>query len=345
MSAYGQTSEKYNSDYANFYRAEDLFTKEQYSAARKEFRVFMDEFDNATEPLYINANYYEAISALELYNNDAVPLLERFNENYPESIYKKDIYFRLGKFYYQKKKYKDVVAWLNKLSEQDLEPEDREEFYFKLGYANFKLENYDEARSAFHEVKNGESQYAAPALYYFSHIEYEKKNYQAALVGFLKLQEDEKFGKVVPYYIAQIYYLQGQYEEVTKYASKLSGNGNITNERDMNRLVGDAFYRTEKYDEAIPFLEKYNSQASPSRADNYRLGYAYYKSGIWARAISTLDRVKRVEDSLGQAAYYHIAECLLKLSNKVSLKRPRLLRQMPWFKKTLCLTMPFYRIS
>lgn len=320
MSAFGQTSEKYNSDYADFFRAEDLFLKEQYSAARKEFRSFIDTYNNQTDPLYVKANYYEAVSALELYNNDAIPLLEKFNENYPESIYKKDIYYRLGKFYYQKKKYKDVLAWFNKLSAQDLEPEDRDEFYFKLGYANFKLDDYDAARSAFHEVKDGDSQYAAPALYYYSHIEYDNKNYQAALVGFLKLENDEKFGKIVPYYIAQIYYLQGQYEEVTKYASKLHEKGGIANERDLNHLVGDAFYRTEKYDEAIPYLLKYNELSNVTREDNYRLGYAYYKTGAWAKAINTLDRVKRVEDSLGQAAYYHIAECLLKLNNKVSAR-------------------------
>lgn len=69
--AYAQTSEKYNSEYANFYRAEELFEKEQYGAARKEFRIFMDGFPEVNDPMYIKASYYEAISALNLYNNDA----------------------------------------------------------------------------------------------------------------------------------------------------------------------------------------------------------------------------------------------------------------------------------
>jgi hypothetical protein len=30
-----QTSEKYNSEYENFYRAEELFEKEQFGAARR----------------------------------------------------------------------------------------------------------------------------------------------------------------------------------------------------------------------------------------------------------------------------------------------------------------------
>ena len=39
---FGQRTEKYNSKYANFYRAEELFQKDQFGAARKEFRDFVN---------------------------------------------------------------------------------------------------------------------------------------------------------------------------------------------------------------------------------------------------------------------------------------------------------------
>ena len=110
---FSQTSEKYNSDYENYYRAEQLFEKEQYGAARYEFRAFMDVFNKPNDPMYVKAAYYEAVSALELYNNDAVPLLMTFNVNYPESIYKKGIQFKLGKFYYHKKKYDLQYKWFH----------------------------------------------------------------------------------------------------------------------------------------------------------------------------------------------------------------------------------------
>jgi len=317
---FSQTSEKYNSEYANFYRGEDLFRKEQYAAARKEFRAFIDGFDHPNDPMYVKARYYEAISALDLYNNDAIKLLEDFNKNYPESIYKKDIFFRLGKFYYYKRKYDDALVWFNQLSVHDVEEEDRDEFYFKLGYANFKEKNFEASRSAFHEIKDGQSQYAAPALYYYSHIAYQNEKYQLALDGFLKLQEDPKFGKVVPYYIAQIYYLQGKYAKVTEYASQISNNGSIVNEKDMNHLIGDAYYRTGKYTEAVPYLEKYNKATETSREEDYRLGYAYFKSGAFPKAVRLFDRVKKVEDSLGQVAYYHIGESMLQSKKLVAAR-------------------------
>lgn len=320
FSGFSQSSEKYNSDYENYYRAEDLFLKEQYAAARKEFRIFMDGYTDRDDPFYIKAAYYEGVAALELYNNDAVDLLMGFLKSYPESIYRKAIYFKLGKHFYYKKKYDDALVWFNKLSIHDIEKEDTDEFYFKLGYANFQEDNYEEARSAFYEIKDGTSQYANPALYYYSYIAYQNNSYQTALEGFLKLQEDENFGKIAPYYIAQIYYLQGKYEEVTEFAPKINTKDGKANQKDLDLIIGDAYYRTGQYKEAVPYLERYNRAVNPTREESYRLGYAYYKSGMPEKAIRSFDRSKKEEDSLGQASFYHIAECLLQLDNKVSAR-------------------------
>ncbi len=317
---YGQTSDKYSGEYAEYYRGEELFEKEQYGAARRTFRTFLDGFDAKNDPFYVKASYYEAISALELYNNDAITLLETFNKNYPESIYKKDIYFRLGKFHFYKKKYEDALVWFNKLSSNDIEEEDREEFFFKLGYSYFKEEQLNNARDAFYEAKDGTTQYAKPSLYYYSHIAYQYRQYETALEGFLKLEDDEKFGKVVVYYIAQIYYLEGKYDKVTQYASRLTNNDNVVNEQDMNHLIGDAYYRIGEYSKAVPYLEDYDRATKTTRDEDYTLGYAYYKSGNCDKAIRMFDRVTKVPDSLGQIAYYHIAECMLKADEKVSAR-------------------------
>lgn len=318
--AVGQTSEKYNSEYAEFYKAEDLYEKEQYGSAKKEFREFIDELGELNNPMQIEARYYEAMSALMLYNNDALKLLQDFITDYPETIYKNQIYFELGRFYYRKKKYDDALVWFNKLTIQDIEKEDRDEFYFKIGYSYFKEDRLTEARNTFHEIKDGDSQYASPALYYYSHIAYQNKEYQLALDGFLKLQDDPNFGKVVPYYIAQIYHLQGNYEAVTEFAPKVTDKGGVVNKKDINHLIGDAYYRVGKYDEAIPYLQDYFNSAQTTRDEDYQLGFSYYKSGQCEKAIRMLDRVKKVKDSLGQVAYYHIGECLLKLGNKVSAR-------------------------
>ncbi|MBI1836092.1 MAG: tetratricopeptide repeat protein [Flavobacteriia bacterium] len=310
---FSQSTEKYNTDYASFYRAEELYNKEQYGAARNEFRAFINQFDKKNDPLYIQAMYYEGLSALELYHNDAVDLLINFNKNYPESIYHNAIFFRLGKYYYQKKDYSETLVWLNQLKVTDVEESDRSEFYFKIGYSNFQIHKFVEARNAFFEIKGDSSQYSNPALYYYSHIAYQDKSYQTALEGFLKLQNDTRFSRVVPYYIMQIYHTQKKYKEVTEYAPNVLDTSNIVNINDINHILGDAYYKTGFYDEAVLFLEKYNKESKTTRDDDYELAYAYFQSENYVEAIKYFDKVTEQRDSLSQVAYYQIGESYLKL--------------------------------
>ncbi len=130
----------------------------------------------------------------------------------------------------------------------------------------------------FAEVQNGTGPYAVPANYYASHINYERGNYETALTGFRKLQTDENFGKVVPIYIAEILFLQGKYDELNDYVEPLlNEEGGVKRSTEINRLAGEANYRTGKYAEALPYLEKSAQRVGVEREDRYILGYTYYQ--------------------------------------------------------------------
>jgi TolA-binding protein len=315
-----QTTLKYNSEYSTFFRAEELFEKEQYAASRLEFRNFINGIQKKNDPYYIKALYYEGIAALELFNNDAVGLLVDFNRNYPESNYRHEIYFRLGKHFYRNKDFKEALVWFNQLSPTDVDPENRSEFLFKYGYAHFQEKNMEKAKSAFYEVKNDSSQYADPAMYYFSHICYQDGKYQQALEGFLALKTSATFGKAVPYYIVQIYYLQENYSEVTAYAPQVLDSANSYNLNDVNHIIGDSYYKLSQFSSAVPYLESYNKNSKTLRTDDYQLGFAYMKNEQYNKAIGMFDRVTKKKDSLAQIAYYHIAICYVNLDNKVSAR-------------------------
>lgn len=311
--AYAQPTEKYNSKYSDFYKAEDLFEKEQFGSARLMFRNFIDKNNNSNDPMYVKALYYEGCSALELYHNDAIKLLENFNRNYPENIYKNQIYFKIGKYYYQKKKFKESTEWLSQINKLDLDTSERSEYHFKLAHSLLNEGELERAKLEFSDIKDGSSPYAGPAQYYFSHISYQQKHYAIALEGFEKLEDDVRFSKIVPYYITQIYYLLGDYKKVTELAGKLNDDeSKPANVSDMNQLIGDAYYRTGQYDEAVIFLEKYNKTHQTSREEEYQLGYAYFKVGNYNSAIKQYDKVVKVQDSLSQVTYYNIAECYLR---------------------------------
>jgi tetratricopeptide (TPR) repeat protein len=316
-----QMTAKYTNEFVVFQRAQDLFEKEQYGAARQEFRAYIDNCSQKNDPTYIKALYYEAMSALELQQNDAVPMMEDFIRNYPENIFQSTIYCKLGLYYYNKKDFKTTVFWFSKLEKKDIPSNLRDEFYFKLGYAHFQLKKFTDARNAFYEVKGSKSQYGSPSLYYYSHISYQDKSFQTALDGFLKLKSENKYANIVPYYICQIYYQQGKYEEVTQFASTLTDSVSKANQRQVNQIIGDSYYKIGKYDEAAVYLENYTKSQKTSRSEDYQLGYSYFKSGNYDKAIKLFDKVAQTKDDMGQMALYHIGEVYMKKGDNAAARK------------------------
>lgn len=306
---YAQETEKYASHYADFFRAEELFEKSQFSAARKEFRNFIENNKNENDPLFVKALYYEGISALELYNNDAIPLLESFNKRFPENIYRNQIGYRIGKYFFQKEEFEDAQKWFDKVKVKELDSNQRDEFYFKLGYSSYQNGDKETAFTNFRESKDGKSQYASPSLYFYSHLSYLKNSLQVALEGFLKLRQDSTFCGVVPYYIVQIYHKQARYQEVVDFSPTVLKCNFLDNESDIQHIIGNSYYKLADYKKAIEFLEQYQTKQKPTRDDAYELGYSYYQTKNYDKAIRSFDKVTRVDDSLGQIALYHIAEC------------------------------------
>lgn len=313
-----QTSEKYQSPLATFYKAEDLFAKQQYSAARFEFREFINTYKGSkNDPFYIKALYYEGLSALELFNNDAIDLLEKFDREYPENIYRYEVALQIGRYYYQKKDYKRAIVYFDKLSRSTVDSENREEFYFKKGYAHFHEEQYPEAKLAFFEVKDSTGQYGIPSLYYYSHICYIDSTYQTALEGFETLMSDDRFNKVVPYYITQIYYIQARYQDVVNFAPGKVDSLKPAEQVEISHIIGDSYFRLGKYDESLPYLEYYNAKANTSRDDDYALALAYSRTSNCTKAVKYFDRVARLKDVLGQIALYKAGECYTNLNELV----------------------------
>jgi tetratricopeptide (TPR) repeat protein len=308
---FSQKTDKYSSVYSQYFRAEELFQKAQYSAAREEFRGFISSVKSESDPLVIKSYYYEGLSALELYNSDAILLLEAFNKNYPDNIYKHIIGFRLGKYFFQKNDFEKAQEWFNKVPIKELDQSLNAEYYFKFGYSALQNGDNSVALISFREAKEGKSKYAAPSLYFFSHLNYLSSSLQVALEGFEKLLSDSTFCGVVPYYIAQIYHKQGRFEDVINFSPTLTSCTFIDNESDISHLIGNAHYRLKNYKLAIPFLENFNKKNRPSRDDLYELGFCYYKTEDYEKAVCQFDKCTLINDSIAQIAFYQIGESYL----------------------------------
>lgn len=315
---YSQKSVVYVHADAEFKTGIELFQKEKYGAAQKSFVKVMKSNRDPQSLVRIDAEYYNAICAIELFNKDGELFLKQFVKDHPESPKVKSAYFYLGKHNFRKSKYKDALEWFEKVDVYDLTSEELSEFYFKRGYSYFVAEKYDLSKKDLYEIKDIDNKYAAPAKYYFAHIAYSDKNYETALKDFLKLQKDATFGSVVPFYIAQLYYLQKRYEEVIAYAPAILDTINSKRAPGIARVLGESYYHTMQYKEAIPHFKTYEKAAGHlSREDNYQMGYAYYKTKNYEKALDYfIDVTNITDDSLAQNAFYHIGDCYLQQGYK-----------------------------
>ncbi len=307
-SLFGQKTEKYTTDYATYYRAEELFEKAQYTAARNEFRAFINLKNNDTDPMVRLAYYYEGLSALEVYNEDAIDLLEKFVAKYPGDAQQYYISFKIGNYFFQKEDFENAVLWFQKAPLSNIEESQKEEFLFKSAYSSLQIGDKLNALNGFRDVKDGKTQYAGPSMYFFSHLSYLSGALQVALEGFEKLKNDASFSSVVPYYIVQIYHKQKRFQEVIDYAPSVLDSANLSNVNDVYHLLGDAHYQLKNYKEAAENLEHYYLKAKTTREDDYQIGYSYYRIANYDKAIRYLDRVARIDDSLGQTAMYQIGD-------------------------------------
>jgi tetratricopeptide (TPR) repeat protein len=293
----------------------DLFDKRQYASAQKFFNDFASQTRSSV--LKGDATYYAAACGIELFNKDSEWLMREFIMNYPASTKINSAHNYLGKSNFRKKKYKETLEYLEKVDIYRLDKDELAEYYFKRGYSYLQKGEDAKAKADFSEIKDVENRYAFPANYYFSHLEYKDKNYEIALHGFQRLVGNETFGSVVPFYITQIYFIQGKFEKVVQEAPKLlKDSSHVQKETEINRMIGESYFNLKDYPKALPYLKKSSLDAQ----GNYVLGYCCYKMNDFANAAAYFEKATVTKDSIAQSAWYHLADCYIKQSEKAKAK-------------------------
>lgn len=297
----------------------ELFDKKQYASAQKSFIEFMA----VKRPGIIKSDalFYSAACAMELFNKDGEWQMKQYIEKYPAGNRVNDAYFYLGKSNYRKKKYPETIDFLAKVDIYKLDSEQKAEYYFKRGYSHLQKGDEEKAKNDFFEIKDTDNKYAFPATYYYSHIAYKEKKYEIALQGFNRLAGNESYGSVVPYYITQIYFIQGNYDKVVKEAPKLlNDSANIQKESEINRMIGESYFNLKDYAKALIYLKKTELGSGLNIHGNYILGYCCYMTNDDTKAVINFQKAVVDKDSIAQSAWYHMADSYIKLFEKLKAK-------------------------
>jgi TolA-binding protein len=156
------------------------------------------------------------------------------------------------------------------------------------------------------------------ANYYYGFIAFRDKNYADALKSFELVQSRGKYGNLVPFYITQIYYFQGQKDKAIAAAEKALQSGEKQYyDLELSQLLGHAYFERKEYAKAAPLLEHYvNGSKQVRREDVYELSFCYYQASNYNKAITGFKQLSSGSDTLSQNAMYLLGDAYLKTGNK-----------------------------
>ncbi|QQS28465.1 MAG: tetratricopeptide repeat protein [Sphingobacteriales bacterium] len=336
----------YRNAYTEFAGAKTNFIEGNYSLAQKRFDAFIRsfQFSNQNEVVLMRseAQFYHALAARKLNNANAELLLVKFVDENNSSPLTSLAYFELGQLYFDQELYRDAIACYNKVGANVLTTEQQAEMNFQLAYSLFTSKQFKDAHRLFSQIINTKNQYYYDANYYYGVISYFDNDYPSALTAFQRIEQNSKYDKALPYYIALIYYHQKQYDNLVAYASPKAKTSGIKYQNELNQLLGQTLFNQQKFAEALPYLEFYIEKSSKVRKEDlFQLGFTQYQLKRYEDAIKNFTQLNNLTDSIGQNAMYHLADCYLKTDEKAKarnafeaasrLKADTVIREMSYF--------------
>lgn len=298
-----------------------LFDERNYPSAREEFekiaRQPKSNVYHGNGVLMQNVDYYIAVCAVEASDKDAEKLLLDYQKKYHETDKRRILYFYHGKYYYANKKYQEAIDVFTKVNIKDLDNEQIYEYKFQLGYSYFTKKKFTEAKPMFFAVKEIKDKYYYPANYYYAFICFYTKDYDEALKSFTQIEDSKIYSSVIPYYIAQIYFIKKDYPKLVSYINKNLEKVEVQYKEEMKFLLGQVYFQQDEYAKALPLLESYIVKTPKVPKENiYQLAYCQYKTGAYDKAITNLLQLNLLDEKLGQNATYVLGDCYLKTKQK-----------------------------
>lgn len=308
-----QESAYYEPPQKTYREALNLFDQANYGASRQLFEKFQTEKPDKSNTFHENANYYIAVCAVQVNSPDAASLVQQFAAEYPESAWMPSINFELGKLYYEKNQYRQTLEAFQKVKPNQLNAEQKAEYYYKKGYCQMKINQYDGALASFGQVTKTKSDYAKPAYYYSAHIQYQKKDFEKALVGFKAIENDKKYGKYAQNYIIHIYYETGKYQQVIDEGLVYINSADSQTQNEIYRLVANSYYELGQYSQALVYFDLYEKSVRHviEASEQYRIGYSKFVDKQYKQAINNFQKAIEGDKEVAQNAWYHLGFCYL----------------------------------
>jgi TolA-binding protein len=310
-----------------FLLAKEFFQKGQYNLAYpifKELQQSIKETDRVNNGIDVQEiEYYVTASGLMQNESRAEYDAKQYIEVTRNNARVQMMNFQLGEYYFRKQDFSSAAERYEGVNIANLSSREIAGMQFHQGYSYFTMKQFASAKPLLNKIRQQKSDpNYIDANYYYGFIAFRDRNYNDALAAFRVVENEPAYQSIVPFYIAQIYYVQGNKQEAIRYAEAKLKEGKAQHyELELKQLLGHAWFEQKQYAKALPYLEDYVSKSDKvKREDLYELSYSYYQLNNYNKAIDGFKQLSGKEDSLSQHAMYLLGDSYLKTNQKANAR-------------------------
>ena len=329
LHAVAQTPEKDTSPERLYHQGRALFSQKAYTAAIAPLQAYLQQTEAAHAPSATHrqeAAYMLACTAYELKDDQCLDTLKTFLEQHPDTPHANRIYALAASVLYAEGNYGEALNTFQQANLALLPPAERDDMTFRLALCYLHTGALPQAAIWLETLRTTTDRYEADCMYYLSYIRYTQGRHDEALQGFLSLQEDKTYEKLVPYYIAEIYLRKANYDKAEIVAQNyLSTWPEEAHAAEMHRIEGTAHYHYGRFREAMDDFAQYlqaTADGSPRRDALYMQGMSCYQCGAFSQVPGLLGKVTATApyDALTQNAYLHMGLAYLHTGDKAKAR-------------------------
>lgn len=321
------------------YRASRMLSTGNPLGASDQINATKGDFEMLSPELKADWLAREGAALFQRGDSSCIDVLSRLATEYPTSSQATQALLTMGDWYWYHKEWHEAINEYAKVDIKVLGSEQRPLYTYRKALAYLRCGLPESAGPLINSISNVPG-YERAAKYYTAYLHYLDKDYDTAyqlmgeLVsgGEIKAEEsDNRRGRrgsgsgpnlvrrespyisdgIEPlYYMAQIEYLRGQYDDVISHSSTIMAKNPVEELLpELHRIIGLSYFKKKEYDMARPHLEEFVAAVeSPNDDALYALGAIQYADDDLVAAEKNLRQLTDRNNDLAQGAYLYLGQ-------------------------------------
>ncbi len=161
--------------------------------------------------------------------------------------------YQLGEYYFRVKDFPNALTYYEAANIENLSNREIADMKFHQGYAYFTSQQFDKAKPLFDAIRQipADPNYI-DANYYYGFISFNEKNYKQALESFRIAEKNAEYQNLVPFYLAEIYYFNGERDLALAKAEEALLSGKQFYDLQLRQLAGHILFEKENLQKRFP---------------------------------------------------------------------------------------------